>query len=113
MKEINLQVVSKDTKTYTIRLKRNGVAVDISGWTLTFTAKVDFNNLDAAAVINKTIIFPTNAESASGIGYLELSSAETTLATGEYFYDGKLIDLDTRCTFLRGKLIIVPSIRLA
>jgi len=113
MKDVNLQIVSKDSKTYTIRLKRNGVAVDISGWSLAFTAKLDFNDSDSNALINKTVIFPTNVESASGIGYLELSSAETTLATGEYFYDAKLIDLDTRCTFLRGKLLIIPSIRLS
>jgi hypothetical protein len=112
MKEINLQIVSKDTKTYTVRLKRNGIAVNISGWTLTFTAKVDFNNLDAAAVINKTIIFPTNAESVSGIGYLPLTSAETNLTVGEYFYDMKFIDTGYRETFVRGKLMILPSIRL-
>lgn len=113
MKEINLQIVSKDTKVYTIRLKRSDVAVNISGWTLTFVAKVDFNDLDSAAVINKTILFPTNAESASGIGYLTLSSAETNLSVGEFYYDCKFLDTDLRVTFMRGKLVIIPSIRKA
>ena len=111
MKEINLQVVSKDTKTYTIRLKRNGVAVDISGWSLAFTAKLDFNDSDSNALINKNILFPSNTDSEAGIGYLTLSSSDTDLPVGELYYDAKFIDIDLRVTFMRGKLIILPSIR--
>lgn len=113
MREINLQVVAKDTKTYTLRLKRNDVAVDISGWSLYFTAKTDFNNLDSVAKISKNVVFPSNAESEAGIGYLTLTSADTDLDVGEFYYDAKFIDTGLRCTFMRGKLIIVPSIRLA
>ena len=112
MKEINLEVVAKDSKTYTLRLKKNGVSVDISGWSLFFTAKVDFNDLDSVAVISKNILFPANSESEAGIGYFTLTSSDTDLDVGEFFYDAKFIDTDLRVTFLRGKLIIVPSIRL-
>jgi hypothetical protein len=112
MKEINLECVAKDTKTYTLRLKRNGIAVDISGWSLYFTAKTDFNDLDASAKILKTVLFPSNAESEAGIGYLTLTSSDTDLDVGELYYDCKFLDTGLRCTFMRGKLIIVPSIRL-
>jgi hypothetical protein len=112
MKTLNLQIVKKDTKTFTIRLSRSGVAVDISGWYLYFTAKTDFNDLDASAVISKNTLFPANAESQAGIGYLELSSTETNITIGEYVYDMKFIDTNYRETFLSGKLNIIPSIRL-
>jgi hypothetical protein len=112
MKTLNLQIVKKDTKTFTIRLSRSGVAVDISGWYLYFTVKSDFNDLDASAVISKNTLFPTNAESQAGIGYLELSSTETNIAAGFYYYDMKLIDTNYRETFISGKLNVIPSIRL-
>jgi hypothetical protein len=112
MKDTNLSIVSKDSKNYIVRVNRNNVPIDISGWYLTFTAKVDFNDLDTVAVINKTILFPTNSESANGIGYLSLTSSDTNLSVGEFFYDAKFLDTDLRVTFLRGKLIILPSIRL-
>jgi hypothetical protein len=112
MKNLNLQIVKKDTKTFTIRLTRSGVAVDISGWYLYFTVKSDFNDDDSSALISKNTLFPTNAESQAGIGYLELSSSETNIAMGEYYYDMKFIDTNYRETFLRGKLTILPSIRV-
>jgi hypothetical protein len=113
MKTLNINIVKKDTKTFTVRLSRNGVAVDISGWYLYFTVKADFNDLDASAIISKNVLFPTNIESQTGIGYLELSSVETNIAIGDFYYDMKFIDTGYRETFVRGKLIILPSIRVA
>lgn len=113
MKDTNLQIVAKDSKIYTLRLKRNGVAVDISGWSLYFTAKEDFNDLDAAAKISKSTTFPDDANSEAGIGFLSLSSDDTDLDVGEFFYDMKFVDTDFRTTFMRGKLVILPSIRLS
>lgn len=112
MKELNIQLVKKDTKTYTIRLTKNGMAENISGWTLYFTVKADFNDADSAAIISKNTIFPSNAESIAGIGYLSLTSAETDVAIGEYFYDMKFVDVNYRETFLRGQINIIPSVRV-
>jgi hypothetical protein len=113
MKELNLQLVKKDSKTYEFRLTQNEVPVNISGWYVYLTVKSDFNDLDAAAIITKTVQFPTNSESASGIGYLSLSTTETNVAIGEYYYDFKFVDGAYRETFLRGKMVVVPSIRIA
>lgn len=112
MREINLQCVAEDTKTYTFKLRRNNAPVNISGWSLYFTVKTDFNDLDSAAKISKTVIFSSNADSVNGIGYLSLTSHDTTLPIAEYFYDAKFVDTGMRETFLRGKFIIVPTIRL-
>ena len=111
MKEVNLEIVRRDTKNYTIRLTQNGVAVNISGWSIYFSVKSDFNDLDASAVLSKNVLIPTNSESAAGIAYLPLTSSETALSVGEYFYDIKLISTGNRVTFMSGKLSILPSIR--
>lgn len=111
MREINLEIVKKDTKVYVLNIKRNGVGVDVSGWTLMFTVKTDFNDLDAAALITVNVVFPNNSDSQNGICYLPLTSANTNIAVGEYFYDIKLIDTNFRETFMLGKLSIVPTIR--
>jgi hypothetical protein len=113
MKDMHLQLVQKDTKTYTIRLTKNGVAENISGWKLYFTVKTDFNDADSAALISKDVTFPNNAESIAGIGYLSLTSSETNIAIGEYWYDMKFIATNYRETFLRGQINLVPSIRVS
>jgi hypothetical protein len=111
MKEVNLEIIKRDTKNYTLRLTRNGVAVDISGWYVYLTAKSDYNDLDASAVLSKNVLMPSNPESVAGIGYLPLTSAETNLTVGTYYYDIKFVDTNYRETFISGKLIILPSIR--
>jgi len=111
MKEINRQIVRKDTKTYTFRLTKNRLPVDISGWYIYFTVKADWNDLDSDAIISKSI-YLNNSDSVAGIGYLSLTSAETDVVIGEYFYDFKFIDTNYRETFQRGKLNIIPSARI-
>jgi hypothetical protein len=113
MKEKNLEIVKKDSKTYEFRLVRNGLPVNISGWTISFYVKTDWNDLDSAALIAKSYVFPSNSESTSGIGYLALTSTETNIAIGEYYYDMKFVDGTYRETFVRGKLNVLPSIRIA
>jgi hypothetical protein len=113
MRNINLQVVKKDMKTWKIVIKKNKIPVDISGWSLYFTCKTDFNDADSAAIITKNVTFPSNAESQAGIGYLSLTSTDTDVTIGEYFYDIKLIDTLYRETFMRGKLNILFTVRKA
>jgi hypothetical protein len=111
MREINLEIVRRDTKNYKLQITQNGVAVDVSGWTIYYTVKTDFNDVDSSALISKNVLIPSNSESMAGITYLALSSSDTALPVGEYFYDIKLIDTGSRVTFMSGKLDIVPSIR--
>lgn len=111
MKTTNLQLVKKDTKNWKLVIARNGVPEDISGWNLYFTVKNDFNDIDDDAIISKDVTFPTNAESQAGIGYLSLTSSDTDVDIGEFFYDMKLIDTGMRETFLRGRINIAYTIR--
>ena len=111
MKSINLQLVKKDTKVWKFVIKKNNLPEDISGWTLYFTVKNDFNDEDSAAIITKNVTFPSNAESQAGIGYLPLTSTDTNVEIGERYYDMKFIDTGYRETFLRGKVNILFTIR--
>jgi len=113
MKEINLELVKKDSKTFEFRLTRNGIAQPINGWYVYFTVKSDFNDVDSSALITKSYQFPNNSESTSGIGYLALTQTDTNIAIGEYYYDMKFVDGSYRETFVRGKLTVLPSIRIA
>ena len=113
MNNVDLALVKSDTKTYTLTIKNDGVAVDISGWSLYFTVKDDYEDLDADAIITKNVVFPANASSIAGIGYLPLTSIDTDVALGNYKYDMKLIDNDSQETFMRGKYNIVPTARLS
>jgi hypothetical protein len=113
MKEKNLEIVKKDSKVYEIRLVRNDLPVNISGWTVSFYVKLDWNDSDSSALIFKDVTFPSNAESVNGIGYLSLTSIETDIPIGEYYYDAKFLDGSYRETFISGKLNIIPSIRIA
>lgn len=111
MKNTPLCLVAKDTKTYEFRLTKNGSAVDISGWTVYFTVKLNFNHTDSQAAILKNFTFPSNTNSQNGIGFLDLTSADTDIAIGDYYYDIKFIATDLRETFSRGMMVVVPSIR--
>jgi len=110
MKEIVLEAVYKDTKTYTIRLTENRVVVPINNWELLFTVKNNFTDADEDAVILKTVLIPNNADATNGIAYLSLTSDDLDKNYGEYFFDAKLVNPGlTRLTFARGKFIILPS----
>jgi len=113
MNKTPLTLIQKDTKTYKFDIKRNGVPTDISGWTVYFTVKSSYEDLDANAIITKDYTFPSNESSEAGIGYLALTSDETDVGIGNFVYDMKFIDTSYRETFLLGKINIIPSARLS
>jgi len=113
MQNTHLNLVQKDTKIYTFTIKNSGVAVDISGWSVYFTVKSNLEDLDADALILKSYVFPTDATSALGIGYLALTSSDTNVDACVAYYDMKFADTGYRNTFVRGKINILPSARIA
>ncbi len=88
---VDLEVVKTDTKTITLSIKdADDVAIDITGYTVFFTVKTSVNDSDANALISKTTVCPTNTDSTNGIAYIILSSADTTIAIGNFYYDIKI-----------------------
>jgi hypothetical protein len=109
MKEVPLELIQGDTKVWKIQIRQNNVSVDISGWLIFFTAKTDYAVLDTDAAIAITMTVPSNVDSQNGIAYLELSSDDTNIDIGEYYYDIKYQSTE-RITIVRGHLTIVPTI---
>lgn len=73
-----LEVTRGDTKTYTLYFyDANGGYVDITGYTIFFTAKTSPAILDASATISKTITTHTNPTA----GETEISLTTTDTAT--------------------------------
>ena len=104
------EVAYKTTRTRQIRVKQDGAYVDITGWTVFFTAKSKMTDPDASAVISKTITTHTDAE--NGETEITLTLTDTTLTPGSYYYDIIIQDDDSpanRHLVLEGKLTITKT----
>lgn len=64
-----------------LAFKVNGVATDISGYTITFRAKADYADADADSLITRAA---TITVAASGLALLSLTATDTDLAPGSY-----------------------------
>ena len=74
-----------DTQTYTLYFcDEDGAREDITGWTVFFTVKTKSSDVDASAIISKTVTTHTDATN----GETQISLTSTDLATvGRYIYD--------------------------
>ena len=82
-KECNdLKYKQARTVSEELQFTENGVAVDITGWTVYFTVKSLLSDADVSAVISKTITVHSNPT--DGKTLLELSVTDTNLI-GSYF----------------------------
>lgn len=109
MREIPLELIQGDTKSWKIQIRQNNIPVNISGWLIFFTAKTDYTVSDDDASIAVTLTVPSNLDAQNGIVYLVLSSTDTNIDVGNYFYDIKYQDTE-RITIVRGMLNIIPTI---
>jgi len=107
-----LSIKRGDTWSRTIYFEdEDGVAIDITGWTVFFTVKAKADDLDAAAVISKTItVFtdPTNGEAG-----ISLTSTDTNQTIGSYLFDIQVkTNLAEIITVLEGILTITKDITI-
>jgi len=81
-----LEIKRGDSKDYTLIFKdEDGNYIDITGWTVFFTAKVGIDDTDNEAVIKKTITIHTNPT--AGQTKIQLTSADTNLNPISYVFD--------------------------
>lgn len=71
------------TKPYTLNFKKNGNAIDITGWTIYFTVKKSVSDSDAEALINKKIT--NHSDPTNGKTLIELTANEASLE-GNFWY---------------------------
>lgn len=105
----NLIVVRKTTKTYEIRIKKNGISEDITDWTIYFTVKAEYADSDDDAIIKKDIT--THEDATNGKTLITLSSTDTDKTAGNYHYDIKYKDDEDNIGILSyGKFKIAEAV---
>lgn len=104
----DLETFAHIDDSYQFTIKNNGVAVDITGWTIYFSVKR--NRADTTKLIAKTITSftdPTN-----GIMLVTIDKADTTTMSGDYFYDFKVDNTaGDRKIYSEGKFVVNPGVK--
>ena len=81
---LNLQVFRKTTKHYLLKFKKNGIARNITNWTIYFTVKEKMSDEDSAAKINHNIT--SHPDGINGKTLITLTQDDTN-RVGEFWYD--------------------------
>lgn len=85
-----LKLIRGDDTTITVALKQNGIALDITDYTIFFTLKKNLNDSDEDSVIQKTITDHVSPE--EGQTSIILTSNDTNIKPGGYFWDLQMKD---------------------
>jgi hypothetical protein len=89
----NLTAYRGDDKIINLTFKTDaGVAIDITDWVVSFTAKQSKSDADADAVIS--VDQETHSNALGGITDITLSAEDTADALGNLFYDIQVIKKD-------------------
>lgn len=100
----NLEIFKGEAPTLNFTMSP---VVDITGWTITMTIRVNAN--DAAVVLTKTPA--TIILAAAGTFKFTLSSAETkALSVGNYAYDIQRVDAGSESVLSIGDLAIIQEV---
>jgi hypothetical protein len=107
-----------DTRTIRVTITDDaGAPIDISGHSLWLTLKTSITDPDASAILQVSALMPAGGDSASGIGYLTLSSADTDgLTPGKYPYDIQWVQPGSPPivkTVDAGKLKVMPDVTIS
>ena len=81
-----LSVYRGDDKTFSFTFKySDGTAVDITGWTIFFTAKENESDSDDDAKIAKEVTSHTSPT--GGLSQLSITDSDTDITPKKYYYD--------------------------
>ena len=106
----NIEIPRKTTKIFELYFTKDGTAQDITGWTIYFTAKEKMDDPDTSAVISKEITSHTNPT--AGKTEISLSSSDTDIDVGNYYYSVDYLDSDGNEGILyQGRLKIAKRVR--
>lgn len=104
----NIETYAFIDDSFQFTIKNNGVAQDITGWTVYFSVKR--NRADTLKLIAKTITSfsdPTN-----GIMVVTIDKEDTQTMSGDFFYDFKVDDTSgDRKIYSEGKFIVNPGVK--
>ena len=105
----DLTIPKKTSKAYELKFTENGQYVDITDWTIYFTVKASMNNEDSEALIAKEIT--SHLDATGGKSLIELTSTDTNISAGIYYYSIDYKDDDGNVKILyQGKLRISKTV---
>ena len=106
----DLEFFRKSSKTYEAIFKKDGISEDITGWTIYFTVKENMTDSDANAKISKTVT--SHSEPLNGKTLIELTSSDTDITAGVYWYSIDYKDnLGNEGVLFTGKLKVKEPVR--
>ena len=93
-------IVRKDTENINLNLKKDGVALDITGSTIYFTVKTldDEAENDEGALIQKTVT--AHEDAVNGFSIIALDTTDTDIPPAQYKYDIEFVDATGNVTTL-------------
>ena len=98
----DVSVYQNEDYADSLTIKINGIAADITGWTIYFTIKKDKADADSSAIYQQVVTSHTSPTT----GVTRISIPNSTLlliSAGDYYYDIKLKDsVGTKYTGLYG-----------
>lgn len=98
-----------DSRDYALTFTSNSVAYNITGSTIWFTLKKDRTDPDTEAALQKTLT--VHSDPTHGITTLSLTSTDTAIEPGRYFYDFQFkAQSGTIITFLSGTVDVLEDV---
>ena len=112
IEQVSLSIKRGDTWSRIIYFEDiDGNRYDITGWTVFFTAKAKADDVDASAVISKTITTFTNAT--NGEAEISLTTTDTNQTIGSYLFDIQVkTNLNEIITVLEGIITITKDVTI-
>jgi hypothetical protein len=110
----NVDLVRGDSKTFTLNFTSNGTTpIDISTWTIYYTAKRELKDGDANAVIRKIITVHINPT--QGLTEIVLNNSDTqNLDTETFWHDIQVEDGNHKInTIICGQLNVLADVTRA
>ena len=112
-KHLNLKRFQNSSLGYKVNFTKNKIGINIATFTVYFTAKINKEDLDSVAVINKKVTIHT--DSANGKTLIEFSPSDTALLLGNYYWEISYKDSsdDTGDVLFYGRLTIEKTTRIS
>jgi len=104
----NLEFFRKGTPSYELIFTKDGIPLDITGWTIYLTVKESMEDADVDAKIKRTIT--THTDAPNGKSLITLLTTETDLIGNYYYSFDYKDDEDNEGVLVYGRMLIRETV---